>query len=64
MASHSGDRESQGSSTEYAVAKAIRPGLTFRDSAGSSIASRGSNVGDRHDVVSTSDAFSRTFRCI
>ncbi|KAF2643362.1 hypothetical protein P280DRAFT_250925 [Massarina eburnea CBS 473.64] len=51
MVSASGDIESQGSSTEYAVAKAIRPGLALRDSAGSSIASRASNGGDRHDVM-------------
>jgi hypothetical protein len=51
MAAASGDRESQGSSTEYGTAKPYRPALTFRDSTGSSIASRGSNGGDRHDVV-------------
>ncbi|KAF2691890.1 hypothetical protein K458DRAFT_411589 [Lentithecium fluviatile CBS 122367] len=51
MAAASADRESQGSSTEYGIAKPFRPALTFRDSAGSSIASRGSNGGDRHDVM-------------
>ncbi|KAF9735188.1 hypothetical protein PMIN06_010798 [Paraphaeosphaeria minitans] len=51
MLSRRADRESQSSSAESAVAKHIRPGLTFRDSAGSSIASRGSNSGDKHDVM-------------
>ncbi|PVH95875.1 hypothetical protein DM02DRAFT_570462 [Periconia macrospinosa] len=51
MASSSGDRDSQGSSAEYAIAKPIRPAIAFRDSAGSSIASRGTNGGDRHDVM-------------
>ncbi|KAK3217316.1 hypothetical protein GRF29_1g2672114 [Pseudopithomyces chartarum] len=51
MASGRADRESQGSSTESGLAKPIRPGLTFRDSAGSSIASRASTGGDRHDVM-------------
>lgn len=32
--------------------KPARPGLAFRDSAGSSIVSNRTNGGDRHDVVS------------
>jgi hypothetical protein len=59
MASGRADRESQGSSTESGLAKPIRPGLTFRDSAGSSIASRASTGGDRHDVMVVSTQVSR-----
>jgi hypothetical protein len=36
--------------------KPFRPNLTFRDSTASSIVSRGTNGGDKHDVVSVYDA--------
>jgi len=49
---HESHSSSQSSSQEHTVVKNLRPGLTFRDSAGSSIASRASTGGDRHDVVS------------